>query len=351
MLVMEGGQIPQLSVMHVESLQRSASDTPQLAKSSSNARVDTEDVDTKDIDALAREWTTGVDDGWQKVETICQRLRREFVLDAEHMAPADVDDVAAYFLFESKRGPDYLFATSAALLIRSLGYETRVVSGFYADPEHYDRQSRLTPIYVDDAHFWVEVLAQAPGSESSKTRGFHWLPVEPSPGYQVLLAPESLWSQWVSRAAVTWHALKRNPIPVLACLAVCMAAWVKRAAVGDFLVTRWWEVHHRWGDARYRVIATLRLLDRRARVRGFPRPKGSPVERWQLTAAAREADDDTWSGPFRDLANWALYGEDAPLEFTPHQVSSLCRDAVAGAFRPPRKRSVPTSRRFERTNA
>ena len=42
-------------------------------------------------------------------------------------------DAVEYFLFESRRGPDYLFATSAAVLLRSLGYQTRVVSGLYAD--------------------------------------------------------------------------------------------------------------------------------------------------------------------------------------------------------------------------
>ena len=346
MLALDLEQIPQSTVMHVESLQRWSGVTPELASSSSS-----ELGVAKGIEALAREWTAGVEEGWRKVETICERLRQEYVLDAEHMVPADTDDAAAYFLLESKRGPDYLFATSAALLIRCLGYDARVVSGFYADLKHYDRQSRLTSVFADDTHFWVEVLAAAPGSTSSNASECHWLPVEPTPGYQVLLAPESLWSRCLTRATVTWLALKRNPIPVFAALALCTVAWIKRAAVCDFVFTRWWEVHHRWGDARHQVIATLRLLDRRARARGFSRPKGVPLQRWQLASAGYEADDNAWADRFRDLANWALYGEGIPLEYAPREVSSLCRDAVAIAFRPQRKRRLNLSKRFDRTNA
>ncbi len=154
MLSLDLTYIPQLTVMHVESLQRSAAVTPHLVSFSSTANEA-----SNSIDALAQEWTSGLDDGWQKVKKICERLCQGYILDAEHMGPEDVDDAAAHFLVKSKRGPDYLFATSAALLIRSLGYEARVVSFLYADTQHYDRQSRLTSVYADDAHFWVEVLA------------------------------------------------------------------------------------------------------------------------------------------------------------------------------------------------
>lgn len=333
MLALDWEFIPQLTVMHVESLQRSSFDKPELV-SSPLSTLEASDR----IVALAREWTAGVDESWRQVETICQRLRQEYVLDAKHMAPEDVDDAAAHFLFDSKRGPDYLFATSAALLIRSLGYESRVVSGFYANPEHYDRQSRLTSVYADDVHFWVEVLASAPGNGVPESSGrSHWLAVEPSPGYDVLLAPESIWATLFTRASLTWHTLKRNPLPTLASLALCVIAWINRTVVCDLLITAWWRLHYQWGGVRHRVISTLRLLDRRAYVRGIARAKSVPIGRWKLTTANCGSDSDSWVEPFRELANWALYGDGSPLEFTALEVNSLCREAAAVAYRSPPK--------------
>src|SRR5205085_1957064 len=74
------------------------------------------------------------------------------------------------------RGPDYQFAGAAAVLLRVLGYPTRLVSGFYAAPGRYDPQTGHTPVVQDDLHFWAEVRLP-PGD---------WLVVEPAPGYEVL---------------------------------------------------------------------------------------------------------------------------------------------------------------------
>lgn len=108
---------------------------------------------------LARSWTREATTGWGEIDAIIERLRREYVHD--RVVTATVTDEAPVedFLFESHAGPDYQFATAAALLLRSLGYTTRLVSGFYADPERFDIESRHTPVFADDVHFWVEVRA------------------------------------------------------------------------------------------------------------------------------------------------------------------------------------------------
>ena len=48
-------------------------------------------------------------------------------------APASID-VVADFLLGSRRGPDYLFASAAVVMIRSLGYPARLVSGLLRGP-------------------------------------------------------------------------------------------------------------------------------------------------------------------------------------------------------------------------
>lgn len=336
MLAVDMEFLPQLSVLHVESLRRRSGQTPRLVSSPSPVSGE---LDL--IASLAVDWTAGVARGWPQVEAVCSRLRDDYSLDPDAMAPVDVDDAADFFLLKSKRGPDYLFATSAALLLRTLGYETRVVSGFYADPEEFDRTSRLTSVYADDAHFWVEVLAipnqTDPASEAPK---HHWIAVEPTPGYEVLLAPESLWSQLLSRTALTWHALKRNPISTLACFALLGVTWAWRASVGDTAVTCWWQLFHRWGNVRHRVTSTLRLLDRRARLHGHPRANEASLSRWNLSPSFSNDSSLDWELRFIEVANWALYGGESKLTFTSDEVNALCAQAAAIGMKPPRRRSL-----------
>ena len=326
--------IPQLSVLHVKSLQRRASQIPQLCHSVTTE----EDGPQEAIRDLARKWTEGVGDGWPKVEAICSRLQEEYVLDPESFVPPDVDDAAIHFLLKTQKGPDYLFATSTALLLRSLGYQTRVVSGFYARPENYDRNARLTSVYAKDAHFWVEVRASSLLLEGSDVQQTSWIAVDPSPGYEVLYAPESIWSLLMYRVAATWQVVQNNPITFLLCAVLCGTFWKKRVEVFDGAITLWWRYQLRWGDVREQVKSTLRLLDRRAGVRGCPRPKGMALTNWQLLNNSQEGDTASWEQSFLRLANWAVYGEGHPAGFSPEEIRVLCSSAANQAFKPPRKR-------------
>ncbi len=330
--------IPQLSVLHVESLRRTSLASPNLVTSES-----TTNAETNRIHALAEAWTAGLETDWEKVEAICNRLREHYTLDFEHETSPETEDAVDYFLFESKRGPDHHFAVSAALLMRSLGYESRIVSGLYADAHNYERDSRVTPVYAENAHFWVEVLAKAPETKLSANR-VYWLPLEPTPGYQLLLAPESFWAVLMNHTAQTFLALKRNPITTLACLAILIASYMKRAAIGDLIVTAWWEINHRLGDDRHCVISTLRLLNRRAYVRGNAVAKGEPLKSW--ACVKKELSDQRPEGnktSFYDLANWALYGEGTSLDHPTNEVNSICRQAASVGFRPDSQNNTNTN--------
>ncbi|MEM8680285.1 MAG: transglutaminase-like domain-containing protein, partial [Planctomycetota bacterium] len=325
MLALDMEFIPQLSVIHLESLYRNAITEPFPVLGAPES-VDADDPFLN----IAQQWTAGIPEGWPQVKAICRKLQREYELDAEAMVPTDVEDAAVYFLQQAKRGPDYLFAASAATLLRRLGYETRVVSGFYVNPEHYDRQARVTSVYAEDAHFWIEVLVTSdvddPATPVKETR--HWIPVDPSPGYEVLMAPESLWSMLLARSALTWQVMKRSPIQCLVILSTCLLCWWQRAALGDFCVTSWWRLCFPFGTARDRVRTTLCLLERRARLYGRPRAIATPLGKWDLLAATRYP----WGPRFVNLADWALYSDGLSAECGGDDVRAVCRTA-ASAFR------------------
>ena len=127
-------------------------------------------------------------------------LRQGYAHDRSATAPAGCTDVVAEFLLRSRRGPDYLFASAAAVLLRSLGYPTRVVSGLYAAPGRYDPRTRHTPVTGDDVHFWAEV----------RLPDGLWVAVEPTPGYE-LMPPVRPWSERIARAL--WRRRKLGARP------------------------------------------------------------------------------------------------------------------------------------------
>ena len=334
MVAMDVPYIPQLSVIHVQSFQRRRIDEPFPVQS--EVSVDR----TSPIATLASEWTDGVPAGWPQIKAICRRLRADYELDPHAVAPPEVDDVAALFLQDTRCGPDYLFATSAAMLLRSLGYETRVISGFYADPANYNGKARVTSVYAEDAHFWVEVLAKSvdPSHPTYDELANRWIAIDPSPGYEVLLAPESFWSMLFTHATLTWRAVKNHPYPSIAFCILSLWAWVMRARLCDIGVTSWWRLRFPFASVRDQVILTLRLLDRRARIYGQPREPALSLRRWGLLTNALTDRSRT---PFLAIADWALYDELPPSQ-PECEISGLCMSAIA-LFRPSgdgRKRSL-----------
>ncbi|MDX1948049.1 MAG: transglutaminase-like domain-containing protein [Pirellulaceae bacterium] len=318
------GRIPPLTVVHVRSQARaiapgsgeSAGGVPSGLSPQGAATTVEESSISAEVRALAAQWTAGVPRGWPQVAAICQRLRGgEFVVDREARAPTDCEDVAAHFLLESKRGPDYLFATSAATLLRALGYEARLATGFYAHPERFDLVSRQTKVLAADAHCWAEV----------DTVSGTWITVDPTPGYEVLL-PRPTFAQAVLGALRSCvQAVARNwlPIVLVACLVVVVA--ILRARILDACYTLLWLVSLR-GSPATRLLATVRLLERRARLAGLARPAHATLRSWYLPLAPNggascRGELEEFLGATAAL----LYG--SPL---PHALSAApCRQVAA----------------------
>ncbi|MFV0446618.1 MAG: transglutaminase-like domain-containing protein [Planctomycetaceae bacterium] len=253
--------------------------------------------------SLADQWTQHVPRGWLEVQAIVDRLRADYALDGTVELGSDNRSAVLDFLFETRRGPDYQFATATALLLRSLGYSTRLVSGFYASSERYDAHLRHTPVLTEDLHFWVEV----------HTTAGQWLTVEPTPGYSVLDPPPDLWTRGLAAAtaASDWVRAHAMLTVTVLCLIGVLAHF--RASVRDFFVTLLWRLRPDTPE-RERVLATWRLIEGRMESCDLTRPSGSTIRDWIAgwNPAERPLRPLVWH--FLSLVEWAAF---APTESSP----------------------------------
>jgi len=122
------------------------------------------------------------------------KTRFGYTLELPRTPPADP---IANFLFDRKQGHCEYFASSMAVMLRTLGIPSRVVNGF-----HSDEFNDLTGNYIvraKDAHSWVEAYFP----------GYGWQTFDPTPGGNggsatgwdrvglYLDAMASFWRDWV----------------------------------------------------------------------------------------------------------------------------------------------------------
>lgn len=117
---------------------------------------------------LAVKLTLKSKNDYQKALIINNYLKNtfEYVLDVDRY-PSGVDTVD-YFLFEEKRGYCEHFATSMAVMLRTLNVPARLVTGYA--PGSYNPFTGYHEVKVSDAHAWVEVFIQ----------NYGWVPFDPT---------------------------------------------------------------------------------------------------------------------------------------------------------------------------
>jgi protein-glutamine gamma-glutamyltransferase len=242
---------------------------------------------------MAEQWTSDAPRGWTAAQAIVQRLREEFRFD--RTAKRDADDPLYDFLTH-KVGGDHLFATAAVVMLQSEGYDARLVTGFYADPEKVDAFAGHTEINADDAHVWAEVHV----GEGC------WVPLEPTPGYREPQLYRSLWSR---TAEMAWFAL-----PWVALVSVFgWFTWWSRAIWGEWLCRLAWLASGPFGERR-RMRLLVRLLDWRSRLAGVRRPVGITPRRWFLELASRTDEATTIATRrFFDAADAICYAPRAAM--------------------------------------
>lgn len=316
--------IPQLTVMHIRSYMMHQSTYHREEVTSAlqaSICLPEESSSLAKIRKLAREWTKDTKPGWQQVVTIQDRLKSEFKLSGESGLDEDTKFPVESFLFETRQGPDYLFATAASLMLRELGYSSRVVSGFYAHPRHFDVGTRQTAVFKDDVHFWVEVSWD----------GQVWHPIEPTPGYQLLAPPLTPWQKIAAMGTSVWQWGKEHRLSLGLAAVVAFLLGIFFTRVAD--QTLWWANRLLWfGNERNRILWTARLIDWRSRVSGRRRPSGQSMARW-IQHHCQSAADTSISEQFVLALNWALYGSAATCPVPSQQLDHLRRDAFSVLIR------------------
>jgi len=247
-----------------------------------------DDEESRQIARVAEQWAGHLPRDWSRVEAVVARLRTEFVHDSVAQAarlrgpslngiitdeegsggPPELRNAVVDFVVRNKRGPDYLFASAACLMLRSLGYSTRLASGFYADPAKYDVERRHIPVGKEDVHFWCEVFLGA------RT----WVPIEPTPGYELLAPPLSLGTRTLLllKEVALWCVAQARELA--AGFGVLVVLWWRRWWLADCVYQAWWK--SRALPVRERVLVAHRLLLLRSRWSGSPKPESMSARQW-----------------------------------------------------------------------
>lgn len=153
------------------------------------------DVDPR-VPKLAGEITASADNNYDRAAAIEHHLRTRFGYTLQ-MEQTSVKDPIAHFLFERKRGHCEYFASSMAVMLRTLGIPSRVVNGFRSD--EFNDVTGSYVVRAKDAHAWVEAYFP----------GYGWQTFDPTPAGSIgtpqgwarlalyVDAMASFWRDWV----------------------------------------------------------------------------------------------------------------------------------------------------------
>ncbi|PQO30037.1 hypothetical protein C5Y96_15095 [Blastopirellula marina] len=215
----------------------------------------------EELAELVRKWTDDTDPGWQEIMGIVNGLRNHATHDPQAIVPAGEQDSVYYFLVESKRGPDYLFASSAVILLRSLGYPTRLVGGYYANENKRSWLSGNITIDEDDVHYWAQV----------KLDDRVWVDIEPTPGFEV---PSAEAPEQKGILITVWNFLADQGARIAAAL-ICLLVLTRLTirplkSLCYYLIWRFWP----WQSPRQIVRRTQLLLKIRLKAAGLTSQSG-----------------------------------------------------------------------------
>ncbi len=145
------------------------------------------------ISQLAEQITSSAPSNYEKALAIEQYLRTHFGYTLQ-LGRTHPQDPLANFLFERKQGHCEYFASSMAVMLRTLGIPSRIVNGFRGG-EFNDLTGQYV-IRASNAHSWVEAFFP----------GFGWISFDPTPAAS--LPTHTGWSRiqlYVDAAASFWR--------------------------------------------------------------------------------------------------------------------------------------------------
>jgi transglutaminase-like putative cysteine protease len=149
------------------------------------------------IPELARRVTENALDDVERAHAINRYLTHSFGYTLE-LPSHEVPDPLASFLFQRRKGHCEYFASAMAVMLRTLGIPSRLVTGFQGGI--FNPLTELYVIRASDAHSWVEAWLPGRGWTT-----FDPTPPDPNPGEIAILtrlalyadAVETFWQEWV----------------------------------------------------------------------------------------------------------------------------------------------------------
>jgi protein-glutamine gamma-glutamyltransferase len=219
-------------------------------------------------EAVLESWVQECATNEKKIDVILSKLRSEFTLDPARTLDDGCSDAIDFFV-EGKRGPAFLFATTAALMLAKVGFESRVANGFYIDSEDYDPNSSHYAATSKNLHWWTQIRL-ADGT---------WLSLEPSPGFD----PPREHFRWWDRIAQVGHAIALGVTshPFISCLVIATCGLVRlcRKSLADTAFTLAYRLASLVSDeCRFRWA--IWLIEKRASLAGVGRPSSQTPKRW-----------------------------------------------------------------------
>jgi len=270
------------------------------------------------LESLAREWTADLPVGWPQIGAVLARLRETYALDARASAPPNHPSPILWFLEESRTGPDYLFASSAVLMLRTLGYSSRLSLGYYAAEDAFDPVSRHTPVNKYDLHFWPEV----------SLRDGSWLAVEPTPGYSTLAVRLPWYRRLLAEVVAGMARVARHPLTTVASLSLLAFVAIRRRWLRDRANALRYRLRRErsWRDVAGNAVW---LLERRTALAGLPRDPSETLPGWSRRLAQRLPPSCDLNEMVR-LSEWSAYGP-CPPSMTPDEIRLVCRRVLRQA--------------------
>jgi hypothetical protein len=143
------------------------------------------------IPRLAREVIEGSATEDLKARSIEKYLRKNYGYTLQ-LLPATVPDPLANFLFDRRKGHCEYFASAMAVMLRTVGIPSRVVTGFASGV--YNPLTGWQVVRASDAHSWVEAWIAGRG----------WRTYDPTPA-----DPSAIESPFMARTALFFDAAEQ----------------------------------------------------------------------------------------------------------------------------------------------
>jgi protein-glutamine gamma-glutamyltransferase len=137
------------------------------------------------VSSLAASWASAATDAEGRARVLESHFHADFRYSLQMLDHEEADPLA-HFLFVRRAGHCEYFASSVAVMLRTLGIPSRVATGFYGGV--YNSLSGWQVIRAQDAHSWVEAWLPGRGWTT-----FDPTPPDPTPPRVTLWSRALLW--------------------------------------------------------------------------------------------------------------------------------------------------------------